>query len=154
MQDALFPGTETPEQQHPSARDLLAAWIDCVKTVSGYPPPKQTVGRMAKQIKDLLETHPVQLLRDALEAAAQQGTAPAGMPDLVLRIQSGREQSYVREWVRENGWPTGSRFKRGEQGGTYVRDPLGYDRPPYHVPWSPPTRSELLSALEALRVSG
>jgi len=46
---------------------------------------------------------------------------------------------------------TGARWVRGETGATYVRDPLGTDKPPpgYGWPYPPPTPEEILEARNA-----
>jgi hypothetical protein len=138
-----------PVKEPESARDLTADWVDAVTEKSGFPPPKQTISRMAKVIKDLLETHPPDLIRKTLLIAADEGRPPAGVADLMLRVQTQGTQMTVRDWVRQHGWPTGSRFQRGANGATYVPDPLGYDKPPYKVPWAPPSVEELRRALAA-----
>lgn len=154
MQDRLFGGSVPAEEARSDCRDLVGLWVDTVEAASGHRPPKQTVGRMAKVIKDLLETHPADLVGRALVVAAEEGRSPAAVPDLMLRVQTQGTKAKLREWVATKGWPTGTRFKRGEQSGTYVPDPLGYDRAPYRVPWGAPTRDELQRALEALRENG
>lgn len=152
MQRPLFdPG---PRREPSSARDLTGEWVDAVAEASGYQPPKATISRMAKVVKGLLETHPPDMIRRTLMIAAEEGKPPAAVPDLLLRVQTRGTQMTVREWVSKNGWPTGSRFQRGVGGGTFVPDPLGYDKPPYRVPWSAPTADELRRALRAQEVSG
>jgi len=42
---------------------------------------------------------------------------------------------------------TGCRFVRGSHGSTFVRDPLGQDRPPNDWPYARPTREEVQTAL-------
>jgi hypothetical protein len=157
MQEALFgdPGpTEPGPEEELSCRDLTAAWIDRVREVSSHPPPKQTVGKMIAQIRELLKTHPPDLIRDALLLAANDGKPPALLPDLVLRVQTHGDQATVRDWVQQNGWPTGTRFVRGSHGGSYVPDPLGYDRAPHPVSWGSPTRVAIREALERLHPNG
>jgi hypothetical protein len=56
----------------------------------------------------------------------------------------------VATFISEHGgtWPTGSRWHRSGAGGTYVRDPLGYDKPDYAVDWGRPSHGEIKRALE------
>lgn len=150
MQESLF--DDSPgEPVQTDTQLLIADWVDEVQALTGLQPPRATIGRMAKTVRALLETHPRHLLSDVLSAAAREGKGPAALPDLTLRVQTQGPQELLRLWVSEHGWPTGTRFKHTPSGGAYVRDPLGYDRPPYKVPWSSPTRDELRSALERLR---
>ena len=72
----------------------------------------------------------------------------AGREPLADSVESARQ--LARQLIDERGWPTGSRWL-ATQGGTYIQDPLGYDKPPptYAVPWSKPTLAEIVAALRS-----
>jgi len=155
MQGKLFdllPATSEAAEgtDEETVQNLLAAWIDRVRELTRLSPPKQTIGRMAAQIRDLVKTHPPTLVRTALMQCADAGLPPSWLPERVLRAQVQPQQSVVQQWIKERGWPTGVRYQRGTHGGTYVADPLGYDRPPPSLRFSPPTRAQLQEALSGL----
>jgi hypothetical protein len=55
----------------------------------------------------------------------------------------------ARAYVKEHGWPTGTRWAYGSHAGRYVQDALGRDRATYSVPWGRPTLDDIEMALTA-----
>jgi len=106
-------------------------------------------------------------LQRATSIALERGILPLSddSPLWGLALMDARRQ--VKEWngrprdpleeavsiALSGQWPTGSRFVRGENGqsGSFVFDPLGWDKPDHSVPWGRPSREQVR---EAIKVRG
>lgn len=97
--------------------------------------------------------HPPELVRQWLSVATGKEIR-SGAAVLISGLRSGKppsppaEYSLARSYVVQYGWPTGSRWVRGNHAGTYVPDPLGRDSPPHSVPWARPALADIQAALE------
>lgn len=57
----------------------------------------------------------------------------------------------AQEWINQHGWPTGARFVRGHNAGSYRYHPLGLERIPYHDwPHPRPSFEDITEAVAAL----
>lgn len=136
------------------AQKVVAAYVDKVREAGGRRDGRQ-VGHMAKQVQAMLDESVEEgVLIEALEKMVSKGIAAPWrlgefVNDVLLERARRPQQDLLGELMRQNGgWPTGTRFVRAEQAGTYVQDPLGYDTAPYDVPWGRPKRDEVLAALK------
>lgn len=101
-----------------------------------------------------------EVLQQAVRLMAERGNPPASLPDVVFEVQAksgpaAQDREAIRLFLEDHdgAWPTGAKFIRGSHAGTYVADPLGYDRLPggYNAGTSGihrPTRQEVLDALK------
>lgn len=131
--------------------------------------------KLATPAGKLARTFLAKAAADASDAAALRArwaTQPLAVVAVLARaISAGRPPAtllahLVREWdatgqapvecqpmdvarlvAAVQGYPTGSRFVRGSHAGSFVRDPLGYDRATYDVPWSRPSLRDMADAL-------
>jgi hypothetical protein len=142
------PSSETTSPpQSTNGADYVAFYIDESHRLSRYPTPQGAaiVGSKAKVL--LADGVSDEHVRAAITLLVEKGRPPQVLPYLVAEVQAVKERGPFAEWVRANGWPTGSKFVRGANGGTFVQDTLGRERPTYDVPWGPPSRDELIAAL-------
>lgn len=140
---------------------FVTYFVDRSRQVNGTSPPKRVIGTIAKELAALVkEGHSRDLILTAIDILVDKGLDPTQIASCVFTAQARMRGGITREDVallsdflaeiqREHGirWPTGSRFVRGPAAGTYREDPLGLDKPPYHVPWSSPSKPELIAAL-------
>lgn len=151
-------------------QSLVAFYVDeCIE--QGKPEMVLLKGHMARRIKEILtamEEHPeaargrppADVVKDALrEFICRNAKTPLALNDIV--VEQGMNESEItvrrpearrraKDWIAENGWPTGARFVRGEMSGTYVYDPLGTEPlPAYYEGWPhpKPTFEDVVKAL-------
>lgn len=148
-------GASTGSQQ------FVTYFVDRAREVNGASPPRRVIGTIAKEIGELVKekTNPDHLMT-GIDILVDKGLDPTQLASCVFTAQArmkdglGREDlrllnEYLEKEVRPAGlrWPTGTRFRRSEQSGTYVQDALGLDRPTYPVSWSSPSKAEIVQAL-------
>lgn len=134
---------------------LVAIYEQAVYEIGGWPDPAETNWLRTKALKLLDDGIHEEIVAEAVvkmvgrhkfggymlgtfvnEVLAEHHDAPdKALLDRFLDAHDGR-------------WPTGVAFKRGSHSGTYVADPLGYDKADYGQ-WRPPRRQEVLNALRA-----
>jgi hypothetical protein len=133
----------------------MAAAIDFARE-SGMVIPSRYRGHLAKGIGELLkEGIPPRFIQEAAEHVIAEGHDASMLASFVVTVQakpnrSPRDRQRLRAFLDEAGigWPTGWRMVRGTHGASYVRDPLGIDRPDYQTSQGPPNREEVLAALK------
>lgn len=152
-------GASTDSQQ--GAQRYVTYFVDRARAVNGSHPPKRVIGTIAKEVAALVKEkiNPDHLLSgidilvdkgmDPTQLSSCVFTAQARMKDGMSREDLQLLNQFLDEVVRPAGlrWPTGSRWTRGIAAGTFHPDPLGLDRPPYTVPWSSPSKREIVQAL-------
>ena len=138
-----------------SARDIVGAVIDFARE-SGMVIPSRYRGQLAKGIGELhKEGIEPALIQAAGEYVIREGLDPSLLASCVVTVQAkppgdAEDKRLLRAFLDDVGvnWPTGWRMRRGTHGVSYVRDPLGVDRPDYKTAQRPPTRVEVLAALK------
>lgn len=70
--------------------------------------------------------------------------------EVLIEQKDAPDKKLLDEFLdaHDGRWPTGVRFVRGSHSGTYVADPLGYDKADYGQ-WRYPKRQEVIDALRA-----
>jgi hypothetical protein len=140
----------------PSARLLVAHFVETARDRNEADPPRRLVGQIATEIAKLIkEGISNDALTAGIELLVEKGQDPSTLPSMVFTAQSRlrgvslEEQTLLREFLTEHGgrWPTGSSWVHGMAAGTYVQDPLGFDRPNYDVEWGKPTKKQVVAAL-------
>lgn len=153
--DSPSGGASTGTQQ------LVTYFVDRARQVNGTSPPKRVIGTIAKELAALAkEGHSDDLVLTAIDILVDKGLDPTQIASCVFTAQARMRGGITRDDVtmlseflaeaqrlRGIRWPTGSRFVRSVAAGQYVPDPLGLDKPTYDVPWSPPSKPELIQAL-------
>jgi hypothetical protein len=137
-----------------NTQTLLADFIDRARE-SGADPPRQVIGHLARELKKLVDEGAAEdELRAALERLFERSLSPSMLSSVLFDVRqrggAGANGTVLDAFLAKHGnaWPTGSRMVRGENGATFVQDALGYDKPTHAVPWSRPTRTEIIQALK------
>jgi hypothetical protein len=147
------PLSETRTSRVREAREtIVARWKTLVEVETGVVPDDAVADTLRKHIgRAQAQSIAFETLEQAVEILVDRGYGPGLYPHVVLEAaqRSARGTDLVEPFLHQHGgkWPTGSRWVRGTHGGSFVQDPLGYDRPTHSVPWGPPTRKEVLDAL-------
>lgn len=140
---------------------MVTYFVDRAREVNGASPPRRVIGTIAKEIGELVkEKISTDHLLTAIDILVDKGLDPTQLASCVFTAQArmkdglGREDlqllnEFLDKEVRPSGlrWPTGSRWRRSQQSGTFVQDPLGLDRPTYSVSWSSPSKAQIVEAL-------
>lgn len=149
--------TDSPQ----GSQRYVTYFVDRARRVNGTSPPRRVIGTIAKEVDALVKegTEPDHLLT-GIDILVDKGLDPTQLASCVFTAQARMKDGMSREdlkllnefldaEVRPAGlrWPTGSRWRRGAAAGTFVQDTLGLDRPPYNVPWSSPSKREIVQAL-------
>lgn len=120
-------------------RDALALYADAFRDATGGLEHDQCFPDLAVEtIRMFASRVRADVLAEALRELAVSGEEPsqANLGRLVARLAvlAKHTEPIEHVWVQqaraflaEHGRPTGIRFVRGVQSGTYVRDPLGFD---------------------------
>jgi hypothetical protein len=143
-----------------SANKLVTYFVDRAREVNGASPPKRVIGTIAKELAALVkEGHSEDLLMTGIDILVDRGLDPTMISSAVFTAQARMKDGMSRadlallneflDGIRADGhrWPTGSRWVRSAQAGTFVEDPLGLDQPTYDVPWSRPSKRDIVRAL-------
>ena len=144
-----------------SANSLVTYFVDRSRAVNGADPPRRVVGTIAKELGALVkEKHRTDVLLTGIDILVDLGLDPTQISSCVFTAQARMRDGLSRDDLQilneflakikaESGitWPTGSRMNRSLAAATYVEDPLGLDQPPYHVPWSRPSKRDIVRAL-------
>ena len=152
-------GASTDSQQ--GSQRYVTYFVDRARAANGSHPPKRVIGTVAKEVAALVKEkiNPDHLLT-GIDILVDKGMDPTQLSSCVFTAQARMKDGMSREdltmlnefldkVVRPAGlrWPTGSRWTRGIAAGTFHPDPLGIDKPPYTVPWSSPSKREIVQAL-------
>lgn len=143
------------------ANRCVTYFVDRARQVNGTSPPKRVIGTLAKELGSLVkEGHSEDLLLTGIDIMVDKGLDPTQISSCVFTAQARLKGGITREDQQllsafitklraDHGvsWPTGSRWVQSLAAGHFVKDPFGVDKPTYSVPWSPPTKHELLNAL-------
>ena len=143
-----------------SANRCVTYFVDRARQVNGTSPPKRVIGTLAKELGALVkEGHSEDLLLTGIDILVDRGLDPTQIASCVFTAQARMKDGLSRDdlqllnefldTLKAEGirWPTGSRWVRSAQAGTFVEDPLGLDQPTYHVPWSRPSKRDIVRAL-------
>lgn len=169
MEERLFGVEAGPTKPTPLRIEdtLVAHFVDTCRAQNRMDPPPGVKGAMAKVLGKLdKQGQPHDLLREAIVRVVKDGIAPKDFEQVVFQIQSEMggisfaEREALRAFLLANAkhgkWPTGARFVRGTHSGTYISDPLGYDKLPgdYDSRGSGIHRPNREEVVEALRGRG
>lgn len=155
------PSSKKSTTGRPEYGNLIGIFADECLAAHGHKPPRQIVQRMAQQCAKLAnERIAVEVMQEAVRLVARRGNPPSTLPDVVFEVQAksgpvARDREAIRMFLEnhDGSWPTGAKFIRGTHAGTYVYDPLGYDKIPggYNLSGTDihrPSRQEILDALK------
>jgi hypothetical protein len=159
--ESLIPEQEAREM---TGRAIVTYFVDSARKANDADPPRRVVGQLAKEVGTLQkEGHSSEMILTAIDIMVEKGLDASALSSCVFTAQtelrgiSRFERHLLASFVEELrmvyglSWPTGSRMVRGPGAATYVKDPLGVDRPTYSPPWGRPSRSEVVAALRERR---
>ncbi len=138
-------------------QQITALYVDtCIE--SGRPEMVPMKGHVARRAADLLNDGvPFEkACATVVEFVRRRGRSALQLAEIYAEME--REGGPVserpsvrratREWIAENGWPTGATFVRGTHSGSFVYDPLGLDRVTEHDwPHRKPTFDDIVEAI-------
>lgn len=120
------------------ARELY----DAIRETPGYDDERamrETLAALREFVRRDMKT-PMALAELSLELVRNESPVARERPEARRR---------AKDWIAENGWPTGARFVHGTHSGSYVFDPLGTEPIPrgYDWPYRRPTFDDVVEAL-------
>lgn len=138
---------------------LVAFYVDeCLE--QGAPEMVKLKGHIARRAKELLDAgDSVEQVKEALaEFIRRRASTPLALAEISMELERNKNAAAserpearrrAKEWIAENGWPTGAVFKRGTHSGTYVYDVLGMEPIPmgYDWPYQRPSFNDVVEAL-------
>lgn len=135
--------------------DPVKLYIDTYRSLHGFAPPKDVSRRVGAESNKLTrEGIPDEAIEFGIKRLAERGGQPNQLPVFAAEggartSPHGRATEALRAFLElhDGRWPTGARFVRGTHSGTFMRDPLGYDRAPPGFAIERPTREEIVRAL-------
>ena len=134
---------------------LVNVYIDAVVEAGGRADQSETAWARNKIVVLLHDDVPEEVIAEAIRKMVARGrlggyTLGTFVNEVLMEHKAGPDRQLLDEFLdaHDGRWPTGVRFVRGSHSGTYVADPLGYDRADYGQ-WRYPNRQEVLDALRA-----